>query len=118
MNRMLRISGLLAGLVFASAMFSASVAAADIKKGRAMVSPAKDTRFSIDSFTFGKAELFGYMSDLKDSKNITGIVLKGKKGSELASDEHKRIVGSIGNTLQLETFVQDGKELIPIVYQP
>ncbi|MEO8011010.1 MAG: hypothetical protein ABI650_05145, partial [Dokdonella sp.] len=67
------------------------------------------------SFTFGKAELFGYISDLKDTRKITGIVLKPKR-SEPATDEHKRIVGSVGNALQLETFEQVGKELVPIVY--
>lgn len=104
---------LLAGMLLA-----ANAMAADIKDGRAIVSPAKEDRFMIDNFTFGKAELFGYVSDLKDTKKITGIVLRAKKGKDIASDEQKRAIGSIANTLQLEPFVQEGKELVPIVHQP
>ncbi len=117
MNRLIRLPLALFGIAVAFVVASAPVNAADIKDGRAIVVVAKDTRFSIDSFTFGKAELFGYMSELKDTKNITGIVLKTRRGAEPISDEHKRIVGSVGNTLQLETFVQVGKALEPIVYQ-
>ena len=107
---------LAAGL--AAMLFASTVHATDIKNGRAIVTPVKEDRFAIDSFTFGKAELFGYISDLKDTKKITGIVLREKKGKDVASDAQKRIIGSIGNTLQLETFHQQGKELVPIVYQP
>lgn len=102
----------------AGLMLATTVHATDIKDGRAIVTPAKEGRFSIDAFTFGKAELFGYISDLKETKKITGIVLKEKKGRDVATDEQKRAVGSIGNTLQLETFVQQGKELVPIVHEP
>ncbi len=102
----------------AALLLASSVHATDIKDGRAIVTPVKEDRFTIDAFTFGKAELFGYISDLKDTKKIKGIVLREKKGKEVASDEQKRVIGSIGNTLQLETFHQQGKELVPIVYQP
>lgn len=118
MKRMLRGTRSLVLLAAASAFLSAAVFAADIKDGRAIVTPAKDDRYSIDSFTFGKAELFGYVSDLKETRKITGIVLKAKKGKDVATEEQKHAVGSIGNTLQLETFLQDGKELVPIVHQP
>ncbi|MBN8480682.1 MAG: hypothetical protein J0L88_03720 [Xanthomonadales bacterium] len=103
---------------FVAVLLASSVHATDIKDGRAMVTPVKEDRFAIDAFTFGKAELFGYISDLKDTKKIKGIVLREKKGKAIASDEQKRIIGSIGNTLQLETFYQQGKELEPIVYKP
>lgn len=102
----------------AALLLASSVHATDIKDGRAMVTPVKEDRFTIDAFTFGKAELFGYISDLKDTKQIKGIVLREKKGKEIATDEQKRAIGSIGNTLKLETFYQRGKELEPIVYQP
>lgn len=96
-----------AGLLVASS----AVMAADIRDGRALVSPVADTRYRIDGVTFGKAELFGYISDLKDTKHITGIVLKdGKK----ASDEQRHMVGQIAKTLQLEAFVQEGRDLAPI----
>lgn len=118
MKPMLRATQWLVWLSIASVVLGPAAFAADIKDGRAIVTPAKDDRYSIDSFTFGKAELFGYVSDLKDTKKITGIVLKAKKGRDVATEEQKRAVGSIGNTLQLEAFVQDGKELVPIVHQP
>ena len=114
MKDMLRASRIAIGLLLAGAVFSTAVAAADIKDGRAIVTPEKEGRYTIDNVTFGKAELFGYISDLKETRKITGIVLKSKKGKVLASDEQKRAVGSIGNTLQLEAFVQEGKELVKI----
>ncbi|MEO7014296.1 MAG: hypothetical protein ABI127_08270 [Dokdonella sp.] len=106
-------------LLLALGLFLAGVAhAASIRDGRAIVTPAKGDRYSIDSYTFGKAELFGYMSDLKETKKITGIVLKnGSNKDSQATDEQRHSVASIGNTLQLETFTQDGKELTPLVME-
>ena len=58
------------------------------------------------------------MSDLKETKKITGIVLKnGSNKDSQATDEQRHSVASIGNTLQLETFTQDGKELTPLVME-
>ncbi len=108
-----QVLALLAGVLMAAA-----ASAADIRKGRAIVVPAAEDRYSIDGVTFGKAELFGYISDLKETRKITGIVLHVKKGKPEASDEQKRAIGSIANTLQLESFLQEGKDLVPIVHQP
>jgi len=95
-----------------------SVQAGSIKDGRVTVKPAKDDRFQVDGYTFGKAELFGYLSDLKETQKITGIVLKdGSKSSGKATDEQRHSVASIGNTLQLETFTQDGKDLQPLAME-
>jgi hypothetical protein len=95
------------GLFLASA-----VQAGSIRDGRVVVTPAKEDRYKVDSYTFGKAELFGYISELKETKKITGIVLKnGHSKDSQASDEQRHSIASIGNTLQLETFTQDGKEL-------
>lgn len=116
MTGIFRVLTKTAVVLFAAAFMAGAVHAADIKDGRAIVVPAKDERYSIDSFTFGKAELFGYLSDLKDTKKITGIVLKnGRKATEKATDEQKRSVASIGSTLELETFSQEGKEVSPLV---
>lgn len=115
MNGMFRAIKRTAAILVVGAFLAGAAHAAGIKDGRAIVTPSKDERYSIDSFTFGKAELFGYMSDLKDTKKITGIVLKnGRKATEKATDEQKRAVASIGSTLQLETFTQDGKEITPL----
>jgi hypothetical protein len=105
-------------LLVLSLFMVASVQAASIRDGRAVVTPTKQGRYVIDSYTFGKAELFGYISDLKESRKITGIVLKnGRSEDSHATDEQRHSVASIGNTLQLETFTQDGKELTPLVLE-
>ncbi len=89
--------------------------AGSIRDGNAVVTPVKEDRYKIDSYTFGKAELFGYISDLKETKKITGIVLKNGHGKDnQATDEQRHSIASIGSTLQLETFTQDGKELTPL----
>jgi len=92
-------------------MFVAGAAhAGDIRNGKVFITPAKDDRYTIDGFTLGKAELFGYVSDLKETQKIGGIVLKnGKK----ATEEQKRAVGSIGKALEIDAFVLEGKELVP-----
>ena len=95
-----------------SLFLAGSVHAGSIKDGRVTVKPAKEDRYQVDGYTFGKAELFGYLSDLKETSHITGIVLKD--GSKKASEEQRKSVASIGNTLQLETFTQDGKDIQPL----
>lgn len=97
-------------------LFLASpVSADDIKDGRIMIKPTKEDRYQVDGYTFGKAELFGYLSELKETKHITGIVLKdGNKSSNKATDEQRTSIASIGSTLQLETFTQQGSDLQPL----
>lgn len=116
MKGMFRTVTRAAAVLLATAFLAGAVHAADIKDGRAIVIPSKDDRYSIDTFTFGKAELFGYLSDLKETKKITGVVLKnGRKPTEKATDEQRRSVASIGSALELETFTQEGKEISPLV---
>jgi len=102
---MLRV--MLAGFLVAAC--SAGWARSDVRDGNAMVKPVKQEKYSIDGFTIGKAELFGYISDLKDREDLTGIVLK-RGGSE----EQLHVIGSIARTLQLKAFEQEGKDLRPI----
>jgi hypothetical protein len=96
-------------LALGLAVMGGAVAASDVRDGNAIVVPAKNDKFSIGGATMGKAELFGYISDLKDTDHVTGIVLK--RGG---SDEQRKAVGSIAKTLQLKAFEQDGGELKPI----
>ena len=115
MKNMIRGLRVVAASVLLGAFMASAVHAGDIRDGRAIVTPMKDDQYKIDSYTFGKAELFGYISDLKETKKITGIVLKNGHGDDKkATDEQRHSVASIGNTLQLETFTQDGKELTPL----
>ncbi len=53
-----------------------------IHDGRLEIKPAKDDHFEAAEYTLGKAELYGYVSDLKDTKKITGILLlRGDKAT-------------------------------------
>ena len=42
-----------------------AMARSDVKDGNALVQPAKNDRYAIDGAVMGKAELFGYISDLR-----------------------------------------------------
>lgn len=88
-------------------------ARSDVRDGNAMVKPHNGDKYSIDGFQMGKAELFGYISELKETQSVTGIVLK--RGG---NDEQRRVIGSIARTLQLHAFEQDGRELRAIDLPP
>ncbi|MGA9421263.1 MAG: hypothetical protein WBW61_02810 [Rhodanobacteraceae bacterium] len=98
----------LLGLVFGLALLPAAqlAGASDVKDGNAMVKPAPHDRYAIDGFVMGKAELFGYISDLKDREHLSGVVLR--RGG---NDAQRKAVGSIANTLELKAFEEDGGEL-------
>lgn len=102
------MKSLVRGLMLAAGLVVATGASArsDIRDGNALVQPVKNDKYSIDGNTMGKAELFGYISDLKDRETFSGIVLK--RGG---SDEQRRSVGSIARTLQLKAFEQVDGEL-------
>lgn len=84
-------------------------ARSDVRDGNAIVDPAKSDRYSIDGSTMGKAELFGYLSDLKDREHLTGVVLKHG-----GNDGQRKVIASIAKSLQLKAFEQDNGELRPI----
>lgn len=90
-----------------------ALARSDVRDGNAMVKPQGEDRYSIDGFQMGKAELFGYISELKETKALTGVVLK--RGG---NDEQRHVIGSIARTLQLKAFEQDGGNLNPIDLPP
>lgn len=99
---MIRAAVLAVGFAVTGGAFARS----DIRDGNAMVKPASGDKYSIDGVTMGKAELYGYMGDMRDSEHITGIVLK--RGG---SDEQRKIIGIIAKTLGLKSFEQDGGDL-------
>ena len=90
-----------------------ALARSDVRDGNAMVKPQGEDKYTTDGFTMGKAELFGYISELKETQSATGIVLK--RGG---NDEQRRVIGSIARTLQLKAFEQDGRELKSIDLPP
>ena len=99
-----------AALAALALFFCASVAMArDAFDGsRVIIKPYKDGTFEAGEFRFGKAELFGYVGDLKDTKKITGMLLRD---SAKATDEQKHVIAEIARSQQLDAIVEvNGKE--------
>ena len=72
MNKFVRIAVLVLGLVMAATAF----ARGDIRDDRAWVKPEKGDRFSINGYTMGKVELYGYLGQLRDDEHIKGVVIR------------------------------------------
>jgi hypothetical protein len=106
MNKFVRIAVLALGLVMAAAAF----ARGDIRDNRAWVKPEKGEKFSINGYTMGKVELYGYLGQLRDDEHITGVVLRSG-----ADDAQKQAIVSSARTLQIEAFEADGSDLKPLV---
>ena len=109
MNKFMQGSALALGLVTLGVAYARS----DVSDGNAMVQPVKGDKYSIDGAVMGKAELYGYIGDLRDREHLTGLVLK--RGGD---DEQRHVIGSIARTLQLKAFEQDGRDLKPIDLPP
>ena len=105
MNKFVRIAVLALGLVMAATAF----ARGDIRDDRAWVKPEKGDRFSINGYTMGKVELYGYLGQLRDDEHIKGVVLRHG-----ASDAQKQAIVSSAKTLQIEAFEEDGGDLKPL----
>jgi hypothetical protein len=73
-----------------------------------VVRPYKGGTFETGEFRLGKAELFGYIGDLKDTRKITGILLRdGGK----ATPEQKHALAEIAKEQELEATIElDGKQ--------
>ena len=100
---------LISAAVLAASLFAASAFARDAFDGdRLVVKPFKNDTFETGEYRFGKAELFGYVGDLKDSKHIKGVLLRdGGK----ATDEQKHIIATIAQSQQLDAVIEvDGKQ--------
>lgn len=75
---------------------------------RLVVKPFKNDTFATGEYRFGKAELFGYIGDLKDSKHIKGVLLRE---GDKATDEQKHIIATIAQSQQLDAVIEvDGKQ--------
>lgn len=105
MIKTIRIAMLALGFVTAAAAF----AAGDVRDGKAYVKPLKDEKFSINGYTMGKVELYGYLGQLRDDEHITGVVLR--RG---ADDLQRKAISSSAKTLQIEAFEEDGTSLKPL----
>ena len=105
MIKFVRIATLALGLVTAAAAF----ARGDVRDNRAWVKPEKGEKFSINGYTMGKVELYGYLGQLRDDEHITGVVLR--RG---ADDAQKKAISSSAKTLEIEAFEEDGGDLKPL----
>lgn len=106
---------LMYGAVLALGLFvtAGAFARSDVEAGNAMIGPVKGDKYSIDGSIMGKAELYGYIGDLRDREHLTGLVLK--RGGD---DAQRQVIGSIARALQLKAFEQDGRDLKPIDLPP
>ena len=103
----MRKSLLLSTAVALFCLAGASHARDAINDGKLQIKPIKDNQYEVGEYRFGKAEFFGYVGDLKDSKKITGLLLKQ---GEKASSEQKHVVFITAQTQQIEAFIElDGK---------
>jgi hypothetical protein len=98
-------------LAAAAALFSiVSIGHArdSIDGDRIVVTPYKDGMFATGEFRFGKAELFGYIGDLKDHRKLTGLLLRdGGK----ATPQQKHLLAEIAKAQELNAVIElDGKE--------
>ena len=98
-------------LVAAAALFcvvSTGHARDSIDGDRIVVTPYKDGMFATGEFRFGKAELFGYIGDLKDHHKLTGLLLRN--GGK-ATPEQKHLLVEIAKAQELNAVIElDGHE--------
>jgi len=102
MMKTMRVLMLALGLLTAAGAF----AAGDVRDGKAYVKPVKGEKFSINGYTMGKVELYGYLGQLRDDEHITGVVLKSG-----GSDDQRKVITSSAKTLEIEAFEEDGGDL-------
>lgn len=98
--------------VAASLFVSAAAFASDaIDNGHLLIKPAKNNTFATGEFIMGKAELFGYVGDLKDSKKITGIVLRD---ADRATSEQKHLLVVTAQAQKIDALVDTDGKLEPL----
>lgn len=99
--------------VAASLLLSATTYARDaIDNGNLLVKPGKNNTFATGGYIMGKAELFGYIGDLKESKKITGIVLQN---ADRASPEQKHLLVITAHAQHVDVLEDDDGKLAPLV---
>jgi hypothetical protein len=100
------VTKLFGGLVVL--MFALPVLAKDVRDGQLSLEPVREDRFSVNGFTMGKAELYGYLSELKSSEGLQKVVLKRSKK---ATEAQRSALGSIARALELEAVDAEGVDL-------
>lgn len=102
---------LIAALAASLLVASAACARDAIDDGHLLVKPAKNNTFSTGEFVMGKAELYGYLGDLKDSRKITGIVLRD---ADRATPEQKHLLVIAAQAQKLDALVEEHGKLEPL----
>jgi|KBSSwiStaDraftv2_1062776.scaffolds.fasta_scaffold282477_3 hypothetical protein len=99
---------ILAAAVALFSLISIAHARDSIDGDRVVVTPYKDGMFATGEYRFGKAELFGYIGDLKDHRKLTGLLLRdGGK----ATPEQKHLLAEIAKAQELNAIIElDGHE--------
>ncbi|MFZ2236722.1 MAG: hypothetical protein WBP11_15555 [Dokdonella sp.] len=113
------IKSALPRILFAS-LFALSVAPAfaakDVRDGKVVVYPVKDDHFKVNEYSsMPKAQLYGYIGDLRDSQGLKTIVLKR---SERATPEQLNSISSIARHLEINAVDDDGNNLIKPMAEP
>lgn len=85
--------------------------AADVKDGNAVIKALPKEQYQIDRMSMGKSMLTGYLQELKESKHITGLVLRNPHE---ASAEQKRLLRIMADYLQIEAYSAEGSNLEPL----
>lgn len=106
-------------IAFAS-LFVLSVAPAfavkDVRDGKVVVYPVKNDHFKVNEYSsMPKAQLYGYIGDLRDSQGLKTIVLKR---SERATAEQLNSISSIARHLEINAVDDDGNNLIKPMAEP
>lgn len=84
-------------------------AAKDVKNGKVTVQPVKNDKFKVNEYEFAKAQLYGYLGDLRDSEGLKTVVLKK---ADKATPEQLNSISSIARHLKIEAVDDDGNNLI------
>ncbi|MEO8458931.1 MAG: hypothetical protein ABI451_00240 [Dokdonella sp.] len=116
MKNTLVTKALWSATVAAFALLCAGAIARDVRDGKVDIRPAKgDDKFEVNGFIMGKAQLFGYISDLKANEGLKTVVFKL---SSRGTAEQRRAVGSIARTLDVEAVDEDGNDLKALATPP
>lgn len=103
MRKLVYVAASLAFLCFTATTFARDA----VDNGQLQIKPYKQDRFQMGAYRMGKAELFGYVGELKDSAHLTSMVLLD---GERASVEQKHIVAVIAKAQHVDAMIElDGK---------
>lgn len=96
----------------ALALTATAFAASGIDNGRLLIKPSKNNTFAMEGYVMGKAELFGYIGDLKDRNKITGIVLRD---ADRATPEQKHALVVTAQAQHIDAMVEEHGKLEPLI---